>query len=149
MSGAIAADEGSSTAAMATASGAQPTLATGTYQTAGYGHHSYISASTPAEYDQQLYVATGAGPTTMYWMAGTVMLAYVLLFMIMCTSCFMPPRVYGFARVRDVESQPKVPLSGPVAELDKQWRNSFVAKVYSILSVQLALTVAICFSMMQ
>jgi FtsH-binding integral membrane protein len=142
---AIAADEGS--APMGT-------------QAVGYHHHQtqtgyHPYGDDPTAYQQQSYEASGAGPLTMYWMMATVMLAYGLLFALMCTSCFMPPRMYGFARMRDVEAatQPKLPvqmpLQGPVAELDKEWRNAFIAKVYAILSIQLAATVSICFGMMQ
>ena len=123
-------------------------------QTAVYHYsHSGVSASNPGEYQSQLYEATGAGPTTMFWMMGMVVLAYCLLFIVMCTSCCMAPRVRGFARMHDVEAAPNEPKVPPqatvVAALDKAWRNDFISKVYAILSIQLAVTVAIGFVMMQ
>jgi hypothetical protein len=148
MADTIAADEGSA------GTGAVPTVTPqyGGYHS-GYSHTGYSSGySTQSyhsteEYNTQVYEASGAGPATMWWMMGTVVMSYMFLFFFMGYSCFYRPVAVGFVQL-DAETTMNKP-QGPVSELDKQWRKAFVTKVYAVLCVQLAITVLICFSMMQ
>jgi len=128
---AIAADSGS------------PTVGTSAMATSSHGFQN------GAEYDQAIYHASGAGPSTMYYMMAAVSIGYMFFFAMMMMSCYTRPAMYGYARQVDVEAAPKPPLTGVVAQLDAQWRKAFITKVYAILCVQLALTVAISFVMMQ
>lgn len=128
---AIAADEGGAGAAM---SGA----------TTSYGH----GFQSSNDYNQAIYQASGAGPSTMYYMMAAVTIGYLFFFLMMMVSCYTRPTMYGYYRHVDVEA-PKPPLTGMVAELDAQWRQAFITKVYAILAIQLAITVAIAFVMMQ
>jgi len=155
----IAADDGSSTAGT---QGAAATASYGPQYGSHYGSHyghSYSQYSSAGDYNHAGYSGSGAGPNTMWIMMGVVSCSYMLLFVMMGFTCCYRPHVFLYSQMGDVEvagGQPKpagssLPphLAGPVAELDKQWRNAFIAKVYGILCVQLAITVFICFSMMQ
>ena len=162
---AIVADEGSS----ASSATAAPAVATAQPAAGGYGMHhmsgGYHSAGglglgSQSEYDQAAYTSSGANSGTMYIMMGVVTMSYMLLFVMLGFTCLYRPPVnlFGsapYAQMVDIEG-PKPPesalpanLAGPVAQLDAQWRKAFISKVYAILAMQLLLTVAICFSMMQ
>ena len=56
------------------------------------------------------------------------------------------PRSFGFHLYENPTSGQD--LSGPVAKLEVQWRKAFMAKVYSIMGLQLGITVLISVSMM-
>eukprot|EP00325_Prymnesiales_sp_UTEX-LB-985_P000402 CAMPEP_0174708178 /NCGR_PEP_ID=MMETSP1094-20130205/10497_1 /TAXON_ID=156173 /ORGANISM="Chrysochromulina brevifilum, Strain UTEX LB 985" /LENGTH=324 /DNA_ID=CAMNT_0015906691 /DNA_START=32 /DNA_END=1006 /DNA_ORIENTATION=- len=120
--------------------------------TASMGAGAYSAQNgfqTGTEYDQAVYQASGANPGTMFYMMAAVAIGYMFFFTMMMVSCYTRPSMYGYYRtVTDVE-MPKPPLTGVVAQLDAQWRKAFITKVYAILCVQLAITVAISFVMMQ
>jgi len=149
MADVIVADEGSAGTA-ATPITAEPAQAYGGYShgySHGYGAHPAYKSYD--DYSAQAHANSGAGPATMYYMMGSVLLSYALLFVFMGFSCwYRPAQPVAFIPL-DVESVQHAKPQGPVGELDAVWRKGFVTKVYAILCLQLAITVVICFSMMQ
>jgi len=117
-------------------------------------HASYGMLSSD-QYNSGMYGSTGAGEWTIWIMLATVSLGYMMLFFFMSTSCF-GPRVAvatngasGFTRFPDIE-QPEYQAfkHSAVAELDQMWRKAFVMKVYTLLAVQIAFTIAVSVGMM-
>jgi len=103
-------------------------------------------------YNQAFYGSAGASNDTLVWMMYAVSLGYILLFLSFGISFCIRPRHTGFVVFTDVDVEANNlgdTKSGPVSELHKVWRRSFITKVYTLLVLQLALTIAIAFSMMR
>ena len=70
-----------------------------------------------------------------------------------CLRSFWRPRAGAqapFTRFPDMEqAQHEAFKHSPVSELDQVWRKAFVGKVYTLLVLQIAITLVICFGMMQ
>jgi hypothetical protein len=102
---------------------------------------------------QASYSYSSANSSTMPIMMGFVFLGYFALLTVYLSFCCVGRQVYSFQALTNVEQQTiaggKPQLPGPVAHLDEIWRKQFIVKVYGILCIQLAVTVAICFGMMQ
>ena len=101
---------------------------------------------------QASYSYSSANASTMPIMMGFVFLGYFALLTVYLSFCCVGRQVYSFHALTNVERQTIAggkPQSGYVAQLDEIWRKQFIVKVYGILCIQLAVTVAICFGMMQ
>ena len=111
----------------------------------------YVGRYTESQYEAS-YTYSGANTSTMPIMMGFVFMGYFALLSVYLSFCCVGRQIYSFQVLPDVEQQAvarKPQLTGVVAQLDEMWRKQFIVKVYGILCVQLAITVAICFSMMQ
>jgi len=117
-------------------------------------HHSYQSGPmSEAEYNRGTQ-STGAGSYTVWVMMSSVTLGYMLLFIVMFTSC-AGPAVHGQPFQRFPEGPPPAHVMTEgglqkmvVSEMEPMWRKAFVGKVYSLLVMQIALTLVIVFCMM-
>jgi len=79
----------------------------------------------------------------------TVTLGYFLLFMLMYMSCCKQRMAYaGFQRF-DIEQEQSVQKTGPVSEMEPMWRKAFIGKVYTLLVIQIAITLVVSVLMMQ
>jgi len=116
-------------------------------------HKSYASAAplSQAQYTQSMYATSGAGSGTIWIMMGTVMLGYLCLVIIMSSACFYRP-VAGhqqpFVRFQEMTDQEDHLRKRFVADLDEVWRKAFVGKVYTLLVIQIAITLLVSFAMM-
>lgn len=109
-------------------------------------------ASTGVVDDATFHSYGGSGPATMGIMMTVVMVSYSLLFTIMLYSCMRSRSnvvYYDMETSAPTQVQQKPPPDLKVAELDQMWRKSFISKVYGIMCIQLLITVAVVFSMMQ
>jgi len=149
----LSADQGS------TPPSGQPT-AVGGSSFGGYGHHGYAATPLTAEnYHSSAYANTGAGDSTIWIMMGSVTIGYLILFFVMSTmffhrrtpgqaATFAQPQV-AFVRFPESDELPEQQKHGPVSELEQSWRKAFITKVYSLLVIQIAITLVISFVMMQ
>jgi len=109
-----------------------------------------VSSYTQAQYNEASYASSGANQYTLSIMMGLVFIGYFAVLSVYMSFCCMGRSMHAYAVMHEVEAQPKPPqLQGPVAELDAMWRKQFIVKVYGILCIQLAMTVTVCFGMMQ
>ena len=119
---------------------------------AGMHAHATMKPLTYDQYQRGIY-STGAGENTMNFMMMTVFVGYIFLMMAMMCSCFWGPRTTSapFQRFPDMEAHPQAQAykHTPVAGLDEMWRKAFVGKVYTLLCLQILVTLVIVGSMMK
>merc|ERR1719421_1352859 len=115
------------------------------YSYAGDGSEPTAYEARVNELHQQAYAHSGAGDHTFSYILLILFCMYGVFMTAILVSYCARPRSFGFHLYEGPESGQ---LSGPVAKLDEQWRKAFMAKVYTIMGLQLLLTVAISVSMM-
>lgn len=101
------------------------------------------------------YRSVGAGQGTIWIMMISVSIGYMFLAFVMSASCFYGPQVVvaqqqvPFQRFPDAEDPAHQHIKhSPVAELDAMWRKAFVGKVYTLLALQILVTLVIVGGMM-
>jgi len=96
----------------------------------------------------EFHYGAGADANTLNIMMGVTLAGYALLLSVMMMACVCRRNNSGFTRF-DMEATTQQQKEGPVSELDAMWRKAFIGKVYSILGIQLFVTVSVSFVMMQ
>ena len=96
--------------------------------------------------EDQAFANSGAGPNTFSHILTILFAMYGVFMTAILVSYCVKPRSFGFHLYENPTSGQD--LSGPVAKLEVQWRKAFMAKVYSIMGLQLGITVLISVSMM-
>ena len=122
--------------------------APGQYQS---GQYQATRPLTQDQYQRGIY-STGAGENTTNFMMMTVFVGYLFLMVVMMGSCFWGPRTSApFQRFPDMEASPQTQAykHTAVAGLDEMWRKAFVGKVYTLLCLQILVTLVVVASMVK
>jgi hypothetical protein len=97
-----------------------------------------------------MYNGSGAGAATMWIMMNTVLLGYMVLAGVAFSAYFFRSRTAAGPFVRFPEQDREMAMQKRfVADLEPMWRRAFIGKVYTLLCMQILITVVICFGMMQ
>jgi len=122
-----------------------------------YGHHGAYARPTSAdEYYSQSSAYSGAGDWTMSIMMAFVVGGYICLSVSLFMACCVKRNViaqshvaHSFVRFDPEMHEQQMLKSQVVSELEPMWRKAFIGKVYTLLCIQIAITIAISFCMMQ
>lgn len=118
----------------------------------GSGYSSYNQPISEEKYTAAQYGSAGAGDATMNIMLMSVLAGYAFFTMLMMMTFCIGPRSRGFYRI-DIETVPEAQQqmlkNSFVADLEPMWRKAFIGKVYSLLVIQIFITMAVSFVMMQ
>ena len=132
-----------------------PVAGGGSQYGGGYGGGGYSYRPTMMDretYTRVSYEASGANSGTIWILMITTALGYMCLFALMSAACFWPrTQVSGVAFQRFPEPDPEVAVhikSAAVSELEPMWRKAFIGKVYTILVLQILVTLLISVGMM-
>jgi len=124
---------------------------------ASYHHTSshHVGQLSQAQYNQAMYHNNGAGEWTMTIMMMSLLVGYAFFGVLMAFTCFVKRGAHraraGFVQfdVEEAEQDEQQKIRNQcVSDLNEQWRKAFITKVYSLLVIQIFITMATSIAMM-
>jgi len=121
------------------------------------GYHSIAQPSNEQDYYTQSASMSGAGDHTMPIMMAFVFGGYAILAVSLFFACCVKRQAVAasqaaasqFVRFDPEAHEQQMLKSAVVSELEPMWRKAFIGKVYTLLTMQIGLTIIISFCMMQ